>query len=1097
MTRRNSSNSQIEKRSYSYDKYGRVRLETDARNGATTFDYDDADQLTSVLTPAPDALSAAQTTTYYYNNMGWLSGQRLADGTGLTNFYTDRGELYQSYGSQSYPTEYSYDAQGRLKTLKTWQNFAGNSGTATTTWSYDQYRGFPTGKTYQGGVGHTYSYTTAGRPSVRTWARGVTTTYGYDNAGALSSIDYSDSTPDVSRTFYRNGRTKDITQNSITTTLNYTAGWMLSSESHSGGTLNGLGVTHSYDSYRRKSGVSATGYGGTLNNYTYDTAGRLATIGDGTNVATYAYLANSRLPSQILFKQVSSTRLTTAKAYDFLDRVSTMLSTPSGTNMAATSFANFYNDLNQRTRETSSDGSGWNYGYDSIGQLASAKKSWNDGVPVEGQQFEYVYDNIGNRTSIKEGGDQYGQNLRSASYTANTLNQYTTRSVPDKINIIGHSTSGSTVQVNSSNADYRRGPYFREELGVSNSGTNVIWQSVSVTASPDTIPGNILVPGATQNFYYDQDGNLTNDYTQTYIYNGANQLIEIRPLTNSPAASKKWLTFTYDYAGRRIQKTAKTWNTTSSAWDTTVNNRFLYDGWNLIAELNATNNALIRGYIWGADISGTLHGAGGVGGLVGIIDPVNGNHFAVHDAKGNVVALVSASTGAYTAQYEYDPYGKLIRATGTMANKNPFRFSGKYEDTEVGLIYYPYRYYNPSLGRWQNRDPIEEWGGINIYNFVGNSPANFVDPFGLADGTDPRIIFDFLYPPQTPIQPLVPLTTIVHPPIMESLFPTPPPPPPAVIRAAPRDPNMSSALIIGGQGSVLDEKFRMANAENILTTIPFEMMGNTIIRVGERVYRITANFSQCILNSAKKIVNLADDACFLAGTEIETAEGPKLIEDIQEGEYVWSQNAQSGEQALRPVLHTFVHTADSVLNITVGNEVIQTTDIHPFWVTGKGWVKGADLKVGDILLKIDAETLPIQKLDRTYGHFTVYNLEVDDFHTYFVSHEQILVHNKAAPYGFTSRGKGVYGYNDVPPFRRVTNPKHHPKSVSPEPQNVDELFRRAIWDENGVGWARDPDGIIHRFSAPRNGEVHWNGSTSGIDPILGNEIPNEILKALQ
>lgn len=67
-----------------------------------------------------------------------------------------------------------------------------------------------------------------------------------------------------------------------------------------------------------------------------------------------------------------------------------------------------------------------------------------------------------------------------------------------------------------------------------------------------------------------------------------------------------------------------------------------------------------------------------------------------------------------------------------MAKTNPFRFSTKFTDDESDLVYYGYRYYNPSIGRWLSRDPIEEDGGANIYGFIENSPANLIDPLGLA-----------------------------------------------------------------------------------------------------------------------------------------------------------------------------------------------------------------------------------------------------------------------------------------------------------------------------------------------------------------------------
>jgi hypothetical protein len=79
----------------------------------------------------------------------------------------------------------------------------------------------------------------------------------------------------------------------------------------------------------------------------------------------------------------------------------------------------------------------------------------------------------------------------------------------------------------------------------------------------------------------------------------------------------------------------------------------------------------------------------------------------------------------------------------------------------------------------------------------------------------------------------------------------------------------------------------------------------------------------------------------------------------------------------------------------------------------------------------------------------------------------------------------------------IDNPKHNQNSISPQPKNVKELYEKSIIDRLGRRWAKDKDGIIHRFSAPRNGETHWNGSTGGFDPIRANEIPNTILKQLQ
>ncbi|MBK9990674.1 MAG: RHS repeat-associated core domain-containing protein [Verrucomicrobia bacterium] len=69
-----------------------------------------------------------------------------------------------------------------------------------------------------------------------------------------------------------------------------------------------------------------------------------------------------------------------------------------------------------------------------------------------------------------------------------------------------------------------------------------------------------------------------------------------------------------------------------------------------------------------------------------------------------------------------------------MGTANPFRSATKYTDNETGLVYYGMRYYSPTLGRFINRDPIEEAGGINLYAFCGNNGVNSYDYLGMEDG---------------------------------------------------------------------------------------------------------------------------------------------------------------------------------------------------------------------------------------------------------------------------------------------------------------------------------------------------------------------------
>ncbi len=237
-------------------------------------------------------------------------------------------------------------------------------------------------------------------------------------------------------------------------------------------------------------------------------------------------------------------------------------------------------------------------------------------------------------------------------------------------------------------------------------------------------------------------------------------------------------------ARRRIAKIVYNWNTGTSAWNATAtepwdpnagggawdpNNptaltKLIYDGWRPIMELDGLNQGgagvppAIRKYTWGLDLSGLLgpvsdrsglDGAGGIGGLLAISDPddpndpndPHGDFVVFQDANGNVDQLFDLSAAdpndpntasdAIVAHYEYDPYGNAVTTTGDYAAENPLRFSTKYWDDETGLGYWGRRYYDPRLGRWLTRDPLEELDASNLYLFVHNTPASESDLLGL------------------------------------------------------------------------------------------------------------------------------------------------------------------------------------------------------------------------------------------------------------------------------------------------------------------------------------------------------------------------------
>jgi RHS repeat-associated protein len=219
---------------------------------------------------------------------------------------------------------------------------------------------------------------------------------------------------------------------------------------------------------------------------------------------------------------------------------------------------------------------------------------------------------------------------------------------------------------------------------------------------------------------YDADGNLLKLRNWTLQWDAENRLV-------SASNATEIIRYQHDYMGRRIlRETAG------------VTNRFDYDGWALIRERTYTQtHTLTNTYFWGLDLSGELQASGTICGLWARVGE-DGPLYYTYDGNGNVSDLVDAS-GTVRGHYEYAPFGGITAKTGDLAASNPFRFSTKRQDEATGLPYYGYRDLYTVWGRWLNRDPIGEEGGMNLYPFLRNAAPNAIDPLGLhvyaVDGT--------------------------------------------------------------------------------------------------------------------------------------------------------------------------------------------------------------------------------------------------------------------------------------------------------------------------------------------------------------------------
>ena len=224
---------------------------------------------------------------------------------------------------------------------------------------------------------------------------------------------------------------------------------------------------------------------------------------------------------------------------------------------------------------------------------------------------------------------------------------------------------------------------------------------------------------------YDADGNVISLKTATgtwqITYNGAN-----RPVTWVKSTGEK-IFMMYDSLGRRFEK-----RVLNAAGRRILRERYVYAGYNCVQILNGDGgNAVEKEFVWDpTEPTGTRP-------LTWTFVKRGLNLFYAHDGNKNVsdVFFLALQNGV-AAHYEYAPFGAITRTakntpyTIDLIAANPFRFSSEFYDPELDLIYYNYRHYSPSLGRWLSRDPIEEKGGLNLYAFCKNNGINIWDFLG-------------------------------------------------------------------------------------------------------------------------------------------------------------------------------------------------------------------------------------------------------------------------------------------------------------------------------------------------------------------------------
>lgn len=746
----------------------------------------------------------ARTTAYTYDNLGNVLTQTDALGHTWVNRYDAAGRLLTAVNPLGICTvsnvynaagfvETAWDAMGRRTDMR--YDFNGHATNVTvsvgesllsrTASVFDQ-DGRLLGKTDASGLSVRYAYNLRGDPVRVTASDGRVWIAEYDGFGRLvktvdpqgneTSVAYDPAT----------GQKASVHDKGVLTLMAYNALAQLSAVSMiAGGQTNtvamtydplgqllaktyddGTKVSYTYDALRRlQSRLDAKGGFVT---YQYDALGRMATnlFFAATNApapvrtVAYAYDALGRLTrcddgvavNTVVYDDAAFTRTVTADYGDGHAMTSIYCYDPVAREMTCDfgGVTNVYRyDTDGKLIAVSIPGEGWaTYSYNALGQ--------NESITLPGgTKRTLAYDAFG-RLSGQSVQDVGGNALLSQAYQRSPTGRLETKTtdagtwrygydLTDQVTNAVLSASAGFDGVWGYSYDAMGNRKTASELSAS-SGTSELNVYSANRLNQYTLISNHV--GSLQPIAYslqptyDLNGNMTWDGTNAYFWDIQNQLIQVSNVQFQVYNS-------YDAMGR-VRKSVYAYNSSTSNYEPVTTNFFFYDGWNLVRETvqpSTTNHepSTIL-YTWGNDLSGSLQGAGGVGGLLAVTtystsnnQPVTCNsYYPLFDHNGNVERCVSRN-GATAASFQYDAFGNTVSQTFTQSGNNAFthfRYSTKYFDVEAGLVMFQLRPYSPALGRWMCRDKFGEYGGIGLLAMLRNDTINDVDYLGLMSMQD-------------------------------------------------------------------------------------------------------------------------------------------------------------------------------------------------------------------------------------------------------------------------------------------------------------------------------------------------------------------------
>lgn len=657
----------IAQETFTYDSF-HLKTHLDKEGHLTTYEYDGFGRKV-------EENRAGRIIRFRYDNLGRLSEEIYSNGLCLQSDFDPTGRLIEERkideaGKELYKVSYTFDADGNQKTVTRYPH----NVAATTTYSHDPFSRLtevidPLG--FKTTTIYDESQTNShGQHILKKTIidpNDISTVITYDPYGSETSREMGTLRTEK-RTYDPARNLLQIQEGSRKTRFTYNCLNLTETQTRAFGTADERTTRYTYTS----SGLLKTEEqpNGQILNYTYDAFSNPKTLVSSDLFHTFTYSANGFL-------------LHASDGTHSIDRTLD----PFGNILTETidkqrTLTKTYDDLDCPLTITLPDQTSIHYSYHPL-YLKTIERRSSQGTPLYTHTYE-SYDLNGNLLI-----ETFPLNLGEKTYTYNPNCKLSAITSPSFLQQLTYDPAGRII------AATPDGTFSYNDLNelVSDPIHTYAYDDRYNRIAKDNAPLQHNDLDELTAAKYDLNGNLTQKGPFTLSYDPLNRLIKAE-------SNDQLITFTYDPLNRRLSKTTI---------DTEL---YLYDGNHEIASLHP-NGTLKDLRIHHTPIALELQ---------------NTLFIPISDHRGNIRQLIDPTTQTVAQSLNYTPFGE---ETTPIANPyNPWRYSSKRFDTEIGLSYFGHRYYDAVIGRWITTDPAGFIDGTNLYSYVLNNPLSFFDPDG-------------------------------------------------------------------------------------------------------------------------------------------------------------------------------------------------------------------------------------------------------------------------------------------------------------------------------------------------------------------------------